>query len=149
MGRSRSCGGGSIFAVCWAEVRAPCGRTSMPLSTTAPTEDDEAYVEPIQSPILPLPTDLSKSLSLAYTTIAPTRPPREEPLDCSFHSGIEHRTLASTMHSVWTVVGLSGRGNRKLSEMSCNCACACPNRPESSSIARTFFSMDCVDRGLY
>lgn len=64
-------------------------------------------------------TNPSNSLSLlafVLTTMALTRPPpREEPFVCSFHSGIEHRTLASTMLSGWTVVGLWGRG--KLSEM--------------------------------
>lgn len=61
-------------------------------------------------------TNPSNSLSLVFTTMAPTRPPpRDEPFVCSFHSGIEHRTLASTMRSGWTVVGLWGRG--KLSEM--------------------------------
>jgi len=47
MGRSRSCGGGRILAVCRAEVRALCGKkVSTPLST-ALTEDDETCVEPI------------------------------------------------------------------------------------------------------
>ena len=44
-----------------------------------------------------------------------TRAASEDPIVCSFHSGIEHRTLASTTRSGWTVVGLWGTG--KLSEM--------------------------------
>ena len=61
-------------------------------------------------------TDPSRSSpSPAFTTTALTRPPRDEPFVCSFHSGMEHRTLASTTRSGWTVVGLWGRG--KLSEM--------------------------------
>ena len=44
-----------------------------------------------------------------------TRPASEDPFACSFHSAIEHRTLASITRSGWTVVGLWGTG--KLSEM--------------------------------
>jgi hypothetical protein len=47
----------------------------------------------------------SNSLSLAFTTMTPTRPPREELFVCSFHSRIEHRTLASTFDNAFWMDG--------------------------------------------